>query len=123
MDNSSLAFSRLVHSVNELGAIVSNVQLIDGEFGRGLLQISNEYKCRIPSSLFFPINAVRLQDGVLDYNPSAYLSLTETSPYSPCIKQIITDYLHTFVFSTSELKKWSSLWIRLIKVPIERLRI
>ena len=122
MDNSSLAFSRLVHSVNELGAIVSNVQLIDGEFGRGLLQISNEYKCRIPSS-FLPINAVRLQDGVLDYNPSAYLSLTDTSPYSPCIKQIITDYLYTFRIQYLNLKNGLHFGYCSIKVPIERLRI
>ena len=79
MDQLSLAFSRLVLSANQLGACVSNLSLTYGEFGRGLRCPSNEFQCRIPSSFYFPIKAVRLNGSALEYDPTILLPRVYTS--------------------------------------------
>ena len=110
MHDSSLDFLRLVGVSQELGACISNLRLDYGELGRGLFCSSDQFICRMPSSLFIPINCVSLNGSGLTFDAGARLSLNNDSSNTELIADFITEYLNTFVLNPAEQQKWFVLW-------------
>lgn len=122
MHDSSLDFLRLADVSQELGACISNLRLDYGELGRGLFCSSDQFVCRIPSSLFFPINCVSLSGSGLAFDTGAWLSWNNELSNIEYIADFIAEYLNIFVLNPAEQQKWHLLWALLNDKSCEQLK-